>query len=69
MKYQTGRHIAHVRLGKVRKAIKSSIIQNTKAAIHLFACFGQKFERTIFERTILSQWVASFIKIQFEQNF
>jgi hypothetical protein len=36
--------------GQVRIAIKSSTIQNTKAPIHSLACFGQKFERTVFER-------------------
>ncbi len=45
-----------VRLGQVRIsiAIKSSIIQNTKAPIHSLGCFGQKFERTVFERTTMS---------------
>ncbi len=37
-----------VRLGQVRVAITSSIIQNTKVPIRLLACFGRKFERTIF---------------------
>jgi hypothetical protein len=44
-----------VRLGQVRIAINSSIIQNTKAPIYLLACFGQKFERMVFERTTSSQ--------------
>jgi hypothetical protein len=42
--------------GQVRKAIKSKIIQNTKAPIHSFACVGRKFETTIFERTTLSRF-------------
>jgi hypothetical protein len=35
----------HVRLGQVRKAIKSEAMLSP---LHLLACFGQKFERTGF---------------------
>ena len=55
MKQQTEGLFEHVKLGQVKKAIKSSIIQNTIAAIYSFAYFGQKFERTVFERTTLSE--------------
>jgi hypothetical protein len=40
----------YVRLGQIRIEIKSSKIQNTKAPIHLLACLGQKFQRTVFKR-------------------
>ena len=56
-----------VRLGQVRIAIKSSIIQNTKAPIHSLAFFGQKFERTVFERTTSSQlnnWLIQFGQLE-----
>jgi len=44
-----------VMLGQVRIAIKSSIIEPLGSPIHLLACFGQKFERTISERTTSSR--------------
>jgi hypothetical protein len=44
-----------VRLGQVRKAIKSQKIEAILSPIHLLACFGQKFERTVFEKTTSSQ--------------
>jgi hypothetical protein len=44
-----------VRLGQVKIAVKSSIIQNTKAPSYSLACFGQKFKRTVFERRTSSQ--------------
>jgi hypothetical protein len=48
-----------VGLRQVRITIKSSKIEALGAPIHLLACFGQKFERTIFERTTLSQLIES----------
>jgi hypothetical protein len=33
-----------VRLGQVRIAIKSSIIEPLRSLIHLLACFGKNFE-------------------------
>jgi hypothetical protein len=56
MKEWTEVRLYQVRLGQVRKAIKSKIIQNTKTPIHSFACVGRKFETTIFERTTLSRF-------------
>ncbi len=44
-----------VRLGQVRKAIKSRKSEAWGPPIHLLTCFGQKFERTVFERTTSSQ--------------
>ena len=49
-----------VRLGQVRIAIKSSIIEPLGPPIHSLACFGRKFERTVFERTTSSLSVWSF---------
>jgi hypothetical protein len=45
-----------LRLGQVRNAIKSSKSEALGSPIYfLAACFGQKFERTVFKRTNLSQ--------------
>jgi hypothetical protein len=44
-----------VRLGQVRIAIKSSKIEALGPPINSLGCFGRKFERTVFERTTLSQ--------------
>ncbi len=47
--------LQQVWLGQVRKARKSSKSEARGPPIHLLTCFGQKFERTVFERTTLSQ--------------
>jgi hypothetical protein len=44
-----------VRLGQVRKAIKSWKSEAWGPPIHSLTCFGQKFERTVFERTTSSR--------------
>jgi hypothetical protein len=44
-----------VRLDQVRIEIKSSIIEPLGPPIHLLACFGQKFERKVFERMTSSR--------------
>jgi hypothetical protein len=44
-----------VRLGQVRIAIKSLIIEPLGPPIHSLACFGQKFERTVFKRMTLPE--------------
>jgi hypothetical protein len=46
-----------VSLGQVRITIKSSKIEALGPPIDSLGCFGQKFKRTIFERTTLSQMV------------
>ena len=43
-----------VRLGQVRKAIKSWKTEARGPPIHSLTCFGWKFERTVFERTTSS---------------
>jgi hypothetical protein len=43
--------------GQVRIAIKISKIEALGPPINLLGCFGQKFERTIFERTTLSDFL------------
>ncbi len=43
-----------VRLGQVSKAIKSWKSEARGPPIHLWTCFGRKFERTVFERTTSS---------------
>ncbi len=45
----------HVSLGQVRKTIKSWKSEALESSIHLLTCFGQKFERTVFERATSSQ--------------
>ncbi len=43
-----------VRLGQVRKAIQSWKREARGPSIHSLTCFGQKFERMVFERTTSS---------------
>ncbi len=43
-----------VRLGQVRKSIKSFKSEALGPPIHSLTCFGWKFERTVFERTTSS---------------
>jgi hypothetical protein len=43
-----------IRLDQVRKAIQSWKSEARGPPIHLLTFFGQKFERTVFERTTLS---------------
>ncbi len=59
-----------VRLGQVRIAIKSSIIQNTKAPIHLLACFEQKYERTTSSQIywLLGIWSNCYWKLHWRGN-
>jgi hypothetical protein len=42
--------LQQVRLGQVMKAIKSWESEALGPPIHSLTCFGQKFERTVFER-------------------
>jgi hypothetical protein len=58
----------YVRLSRVKKT-KSSIIQNTKAPTHSFGCFRRKFERAIFERTILSPFCQDIKNMEFKPSF
>jgi hypothetical protein len=51
----------HVKLGQVRKAIKSWKREARGPWIHLLTCFGQKFERIVFERTTSSLLYRSFV--------
>jgi hypothetical protein len=44
-----------VRLGQVRKPIKSWKSEALGPPIHSLTCFGRKFERTVFERTTSSR--------------
>jgi hypothetical protein len=52
------------RIGQVRIAIKSSKIEALGPPINSLGCFGQKFKRTIFERTTLSLKHASNPKLK-----
>jgi hypothetical protein len=56
-----------VRLGQVRKAVKSWKSEAMRSLIHLLDCFGWKFERTVFERKTLSQIILR-NKISLEQS-
>jgi hypothetical protein len=47
----------HVRFWQVRKSIKSSKSEALRPPINYLGCFGQKFERTVFERTTLSHYI------------
>jgi hypothetical protein len=50
---------------QVRIAIQSSKIENSKAPVHSFACYGQKLERTIFKRTTSFHFKLAFFEVIF----